>query len=179
VVSDDPEVLGYVDDRYRHRRGHHAAPDPQKALAERRVGEQEGDNDREQEVGEGEQGVGDQHQRAVELAAHVAGDQPQRHSDHEREDHRQDHDLDGRARPPDDAREHVGGLHRRSEQVLGVGRRLLCEAHAVGRHLIEPVRGDPRREDREDDEERDDREARVQDPARGPARLADRPQCRW
>jgi hypothetical protein len=53
VVTHDAEVLRDVDDRDRNRRGEHA-------LAEL-VREQEGDDDREQQIGEGEKRIHDQH----------------------------------------------------------------------------------------------------------------------
>ena len=152
VVADHAEVLGHVDDRDRDRRG----DDP---LAEL-VGEQEGDHDRQQQVGEGEQGVVDQHQHAVELAADVARDQAERNADRDREDHRQHDHLDRGPRAPDHPREHVGRLHGGAEGVRPAGRGLLGEAHPVRLDLVEAVRGDQGREDRQDQEQDDDRGAR-------------------
>ena len=171
VVSDHAEVLGYVDRCDGERGGEYA-------LAEL-VREEEGDHDGQQEVGEGEQRVHDQDEAAVELAADVARDEPQRDADGEREDESQDDDLDRGPRTPDDAREDVRRLDRRAEQMRAVGRPLLWEAHAVRRHLVEAVGGDPRCEDREDDEEHHDDHAREEDPAGHAGRLEEGLEDAW
>ncbi len=168
MVSHYSEVLRHVNGRDRDRRRHHS-------LAEL-VGEQEGDHDREEDVGKGEQSVHDQDEHAVGPAADVAGEQPERDADHEREDDREDDDLDRGPRPPDDPREDVVVADGRPEGMGAVGRALLREADPVGADLVESVGRQERGEDREDHEEGDDRDADPEDPARDAGRLADRPQ---
>ena len=168
VVSHHPEVLRYVDDGDRRRGGE----DP---LADR-AREQEGDHDRQQQIGEGEQRVHDQDQRAVQGPAHVAGEQSQRHADRKREHDRQDDHLDGRARAPDHPREHVCGRHGGPHQMLARWARLLREPNPIRAHLVEPVGRDQRREDRQDDEQDDQRQAADQQPAGHPADLEHRSQ---
>ena len=166
VVSHHPEVLGHVDRGDRDRR----VRTPWPSLLESR----NGDDDRQEDVGEGEQGVHDQDEDAVGAAADVAGEEPERDADHEREDDREDDDLDRGPRPPDDPREHVVAADGRAERMAAVGRALFREADTVGADLVEPVRRQERGEDGEEHEEGDDRDADPEDPARDAGRLADR-----
>ena len=127
VVADDAEVLRHVDGGDRDRRG----DDP---LAEL-VGEQEGDHDREQDVGEGEERVHDQDEHAVERGRRRSRRRGRagRRSTSEKTTARTTTSIAVRA-PQIDPREHVVAADGGPEQVGAVGRRLLREAAGgVGR----------------------------------------------
>ena len=80
VVADHTEVQRDVDDRDRDRGREDSLPDA--------VREQERDHDREQQERKDEQRVHDQDEHPVELAAEVAGEQPERHADADGEEER-------------------------------------------------------------------------------------------
>src|SRR5439155_23601111 len=91
----------------------------------------------------------------VNPAAVVAGDEPDRYRDRNREAGGEHARLHRRTRAPDDAREDVAAELVRPEQV--VARRVREHSVEVGRRGR--VGGDPRREDRPEREARGDEEA--------------------
>ena len=152
MVPNDAEVERHVGSRDRDRGREHTLADA--------VREQEGDHDRDQEVRKREQGVHDQHECAVERAAVVAGQEAERNADGERHHERDQNHLELGLGAVDDPRHHVGGLHGRSHQVGVRRRRELGEAMPVRLVLVERIRRDDRREQREHDEEEGDRGTR-------------------
>ncbi len=165
AAANDPEVLRHIDDRDRDGRGQHAAADT--------ILQQERDDDGEQQVGEREECVHDEHQNPVEPAAVVTRNHAQRYADHQAERHGQYDDLDRGARPVDDHRHDVDRANVGSEPVRTAGRTLLGEAHAVREVLIEAVWRDQWREYREHDKHCGDPRAHPQQPLREALRLLD------
>jgi hypothetical protein len=88
------------------------------------------------QVGEGEQDVGQAHQGALDLAAEVAGDDPDRGAEGGPEEDREDADLERDPGAVDDAGEDVAPLVVEPERVGGVRR-----PEAVADALVERVVG--------------------------------------
>jgi hypothetical protein len=130
---------------------------------------------------------GDAHDRRVEPAAEIAGDEPERHPDRQRNDDREHPDADRDPHAIEDRREDVAALIVGPERELGVAvrpprRRQVGIHDADGAQVERAVRRDERGEQRrqhqhDGDERRHDgellrQEARQKIAVPGPCKLA-------
>ena len=134
-----------------------------------------GDGQREHQCRESHHRVDDAHHRLVEDPTEIARDEPDGHPDGDRDEHRDDPDLEREPGAVQGAAEQVPAELVGAEGVLGGG----SGQHRLVVHPVRLVRGDPRREQGEPDLERDQhcpehRQAMAQQEAQRVARGAAR-----
>ena len=111
------------------------------------------DDQREGQEGNAEGDVGEAHDRLVDLAAEIAGDQPDQRPEDDAADGRDHANQQGDARAVQQLRQHIATLVSGPEQGHAAWRHQSRDAPLGGLHHLErPVRGDQRPDQGDDDE---------------------------
>ena len=146
---------------------HQAGPERPVGDAERqddvfdRRAQRLGDGDRQHDLRHRQEHVGDAHQEIARPAAVVAGEEADRHADHDGGSDGDNGDGDGDAGAEQDATQQIAAHPVGAQPVHGVGR-----AQAVGGVEIRDVAG-KRRQDRREDRRHDQQEQQRQAQCRG------------